>query len=116
MANNNVEIEFVNEYLKVFNLNLVKDLNDTPELDKKLFDTNLEILKPVVSKYIKILKMKYDSKSINYYDRSKIKDYPRILLFKILELNGIKYKGQSILRQQEKNTYKTIYCYRRIIN
>lgn len=116
MTSENIDIEFVNEYMKMFNFNLLTDLNDTPDLDKNLFDVNLEKLKHVVDKYIKMLKSKYDSKKINYYDRSKIKDYPRILFFKILELNGIKYRGHPILRQQEKNTYKTIYCYRKIIN
>lgn len=112
-SGNNIDISFINKYLLIFGMVQIQTIDEIGELEKSLFDVNIDKLKRIVDEYIEILKSKYGADKIGYYSRNTIKDYPRTLFLNVLKLNNLKLKGSFKMVRQDKETVRRIYCYRK---
>ncbi len=108
MNKKELALKIVNEFLIVFKIDVVDELQKIPHIEKSLFDDNKEKLDEIITKHTEELLKLYTVKELSYYNRNKVKNYAYPFFKRLYLSNNIKIKSKKNFKKLDNNCYTYI--------
>jgi len=97
--------------LTIFGINNITELDKLPQLDKKLFDDNKEVLNKIIDKHMIDLLKLYTVEELSYYDRKRLKNFAYTFFKNLYKQNQINLKTKKVFEKMMENSYSNkTYC------